>query len=93
VPGIPLRLVFVTVGSGVIRSQKTVQVSDAFVQQLLPYFDQYALSHHLWSPDGTSIVLPLVSADGVVHLSSIRADGSETRAVSVGISAFWPARP
>ena len=93
VPGVPLRLVFVTVGSGVIRSQKTVQVSDAFVQQLLPYFDQYALSHHLWSPDGASIVLPLVGADGVVHLSSIRADGTETRAVTVGISAFWPARP
>jgi TolB protein len=92
-PGIPIRLVFVTAGSGVIRSQKTVQVSDAFVQQLLPYFDQYALSHHLWSPDGASIVLPLVNPDGVVHLSSIRADGSETRAVAVGISAFWPARP
>jgi TolB protein len=93
VPGIPLRLVFVTVGSGVIRSQRTVQVSDAFVQQLLPYFDQYALSHHLWSPDGASIILPLVGTDGTVDLTSIRADGSETRVVTVGVSAFWPARP
>ena len=92
-PGLPLRLVFVTVASGVIRSQKAVQVSDDFVQQILPYFDQYALSHHLWSPDGASIVLPLVSADGIVHLTSIRADGSETLPVTVGISAFWPARP
>ena len=78
VPGLPLRLVFVTAASGVIRSQKAVQVSDDFVQQILPYFDQYGLSHHLWSPDGASIVLPLVSPDGIVHLTSIRADGSET---------------
>ena len=55
-PGSPLRLVFVSTGSGAIVSHRTVRLSDAFTQQVLPYFDQYALSHRLWSPDGTAIV-------------------------------------
>ena len=52
--GTALRIVFVTAGSGAIVSQRTVRLSDAFIQQVLPYFDQYALSHRLWSPDGAA---------------------------------------
>jgi hypothetical protein len=84
-----LRLVFVRVDRGAIRSQRAVRVSDAFASQLLPYFDQYALSHLVWSPDSASIILPLVSEDGVVHLTTIRADNSEARPIVDAAMGFW----
>ncbi len=88
-PGTALRLAFVTIASGAVEAQRTVRVSDAFVSQLLPFFDQYALSHRLWSPDGASIVLPVVSGDGIVQLTAIRADGSDAHTVTDGVMAFW----
>jgi TolB protein len=89
VPGLALRLVFVRVEGGAIRSQRVVRLSDAFASQLLPYFDQYALSHLVWSPDGASIVLPLVSEDGLVHLTALRADGSQARPIVDAAMGFW----
>jgi TolB protein len=92
-PGLALRLVFVKVASGHTASQRAVRVSDDFTQQVVPFFDQYALSHRFWSPDSASIVLPLVSDDGVVHLTIIRADGADARAVTEGAMAFWRPTP
>ena len=62
--GVSLRLVFVDVSSGATRSERPVGLAQQFVSQLLPYFDQYALSHRLWSPDSAAILLPLVSSTG-----------------------------
>ena len=59
----------------------------------MPFFDQYALSHRFWSPDSASIVLPLVSDDGVVHVTTIRVDGADARAVTEGAMAFWRPTP
>ena len=56
-----VRLSFVDVETGAIRSHWTFALSDVFVDQVLPYFDQYALSHRVWSPDGASIALPVVA--------------------------------
>lgn len=57
--------------------------SDEFLN-LLPYFDQYALSLNLWSPDSTRLVYG--TADGVhtLHIS----DGSTTK-ISDGTQGFW----
>jgi TolB protein len=88
-PGVALRLAFVTVGSGAVLSQKTLRVSDVFTQQVLPFFDQYALSHRLWAPDGRSMIVPVVSDDGVVHLTAVRADGTDSHVVTDGTMAFW----
>jgi TolB protein len=88
-PGAALRLVFVTADTGAIRSQRAVRVSDTFVQQVLPFFDQYALSHRLWSPDGASIVLPVVADGGTDQLEVLRADGSDPRTVAGGVVGFW----
>jgi hypothetical protein len=86
---LPLVLSFVTVGDGAIRSERVVQLSDLFINQILPFFDQYALSHRVWSPDGASIVLPIVGAGDVTELVVIPADGSETRTVAVAEMGFW----
>jgi hypothetical protein len=59
------------------------------VNQLLPYFDQYALSHRLWSPDSASILLPLVDSVGRDQVVVVPADGSEPRPITGGAKGFW----
>ena len=88
-PGIPLDLVFVDPSSGNVRSERTVRVSDLFINQVLPFFDQYALSHRFWSADSASIVLPLDDDQGVSRVTVLPADGSEAKVVSAGAIGFW----
>ena len=87
--GLPLHLAFVDVASGSIRSERVVRVSDLFVNQVLPFFDQYALSHHVWSSDGTSIVLPIVGDADITQLTVIPSDGSTPTVVATAEMGFW----
>jgi TolB protein len=79
----------VDVASGRVLSERDLRVSELFAFQLLPYFDQYARSHLLWSVDSRSIVLPIARATGVVGIVSLPADGSEPRPIADGRMAFW----
>jgi TolB protein len=88
-PPVKLRLSFVNVESGAIRSHWSFAVSDIFTEQLLPFFDQYALSHRLWSPDGASIAIPVVADDGTDQLMVVQADGAGARKVADGVAGFW----
>ena len=89
VPAVKLRLSFVNVESGAIRSHWSFAVSEVFVDQVLPFFDQYALSHRLWSPDGATFALPVVADDGSNQVMVVHADGSDARSVAAGVAAFW----
>lgn len=86
-PSLPL--FFVDVATGAIRSKQAVHLSDLFVGQVLPYFDQYALSHRFWSPDSRSLVLPIISAQGVSRIASFFADGSDPVDLVDGQFASW----
>lgn len=88
-PGVPVSLAFVDVAKGTATAPVIVSLTPLFVNQVLPYFDQYALSHRLWSPDGTSILLPVVGADGVESLDLLPADGSAPRVLVPGSIGFW----
>ncbi len=88
-PGLALRLVFLDVASGTIRAQRAVQVGDDFAQQQLPFFDQYALSHRVWSPDSRLVALPVADADGSTHISVIAADGSAAATIAAGVAGSW----
>ena len=77
-----LELRVVNVKTGTDRLLLPFTPTPLFANQFLPFFDQYALSHRVWSPDSTALVLPLQSPDGpkvvVVPLSgepSVLADG------------------
>ncbi len=87
--GLALDLLFVDPASGTIRSKSAVRLAETFSTQVLPYFDQYALSHRLWAPDSRSIVLPLIVEDGTTSLAVIRADGSGSRRIADGDMGFW----
>jgi TolB protein len=87
--GSTLRLLIVSPDDGAIRLDRPVRLSDTFVSQLLPYFDQYALSHRLWSPDGSAIVLPLVGDDGRTRITVLQQDGGRPREIAEAEIAFW----
>ena len=88
-PGLALDLVFVDAASGSVRSRTPVRLADTFTAQVLPFFDQYALSHRLWAPDSSAIVLPLVADDATTGLAIIRPDGSGVRRIAAGDIGFW----
>ena len=84
-----MNLSFVGVDNGSVTPDRLVQVSDLFVNQVLPFFDQYALSHRFWTPDGSAFVLPIVDDADVTHLYAIPPDGSDARVVAAAVLGFW----
>jgi TolB protein len=89
VAGIAVRLSFVNVADGTATPDRLVRVSDLFVNQVLPFFDQYALSHRFWAPDDGAIMLPIVDDHEVTHLYEIPPDGSDARLVATGAMGSW----
>jgi TolB protein len=83
-----IRLVFVDVASGDIRAEPPIRPSSVFIEQVLTYFDQYALSHRLWAPDSSSFLLPVIDADGASRVLAVTPDG-EVLARLDGVMAFW----
>ncbi len=60
----------------------------SYISQFLPYFDQYALSHRVWSPDSSAIVLPVRQDDSSVILV-VPVDGGQPYRLAEGEIAFW----
>jgi TolB protein len=87
--GVDLELLFVDPAGGTIRSQRPIRLAEVFTNQVLPYFDQYALSHRVWSSDGRSIALPVVGTDESSEIHVYSADGSTDTKVASGVVAFW----
>jgi TolB protein len=87
--GPQLRLVFVDATTGALRSETTIALPGVIVGQFLPFFDQYARSHRLWSPASDAVVLPLVDSSGVSHITIVPAGGSPPRRIADGVEAFW----
>jgi TolB protein len=83
-----VRLAFVDVATGRIRSEPVVSPGAQYVNGLLTYFDQYALSHRLWAPDSSSILLPQVDPDGMTHIDAFFPDGGEPVSLE-GEIGFW----
>ncbi len=84
-----LELDIVDVPSGDIKLTRTIRLPDLLLGQFVPFFDQYALSHRIWSPAGDALVLPLVDDVGSSHVTVIPVDGSSPIAIGDGVAAFW----
>lgn len=65
--------------------------TEIFVRQFLPFFDQYALSHNIWSPDSSALVIPVIEGEqGKIY--AVNANGQGIQAVAEGLVAFWSNR-
>jgi TolB protein len=62
--------------------------SPLFLAQYLPFFDQYARSHRLWSPRSDALVLPALDDAGVPTLVVFGVDGSATPLVAGDLPAW-----
>jgi TolB protein len=88
-PEIRVRLSVVDVADGQRRLLTSFQPSDLFVTQFLPFFDQYALSHRLWSPDGDALVVPMVETSGREAIYIVPTDGRAPQRIVDGSMASW----
>ncbi len=64
------------------------QPSALFLNQFLPFFDQYALSHRIWSPNSDAIVLPIVQ-DGKNRVVNITLKQSPPILLGEGLFGSW----
>lgn len=87
-PDISLNLTLIDVTTGGKRHLLSFQPSVVFITQLLPYFDQYALSHRIWSPDSSAIVLPVVNGRAS-QVTVIPINGDPSRPIAEGNMPFW----
>jgi TolB protein len=62
--------------------------SNIFLTQFLIFFDQYALSHSIWSPNSDALVLPVLE-NGETELMVIAADSGRMSSIGQGPIAFW----
>ena len=84
---ITLELAIIDVASGERQVLTTFQPSTLFLLRYIPYFDQYAHSSQLWSPDSTALVLPMV-IDGDERVVVVGING-RLQEIADGSMAFW----
>ncbi len=89
--GVWLALWVADVATGFKRELARFSPSEAFLHQYLPFFDQYARSHRLWSPSSDALVLPVLDAHGESLLMVYGLDGS-ARALGPGDMPAWNVR-
>ena len=72
------------------RLMLTFQPNEMFINRLLPFFDQFALSHRIWSPDSDAIVLPVINhEEPQLLIVPTRDRQAQPRVLAGGVMAFW----
>lgn len=67
----------------------TIRPTTLFINQFIPYFEQYALSHNLWSVDSEAVVLPARALDGKSNIAVISVPDGELNFIAEGESPVW----
>ena len=83
-----LDLWVVDIASANRRLLTTFNPPNVFVNSFLPFFDQYALSHRLWSPSSDALVVPM-SDGGVSTIFVVPLSGEEPFPLTRGEMGFW----
>jgi TolB protein len=86
-PDFDIVLIDTETGSGQILLQE-VEFSRVFYSQFLPFFNQYALSHQIWSPASDAVVLPFM-LDGQEQIAVLKINGGRVQPLTSGDMAFW----
>jgi TolB protein len=85
---IAIHLAFVDVATGRLRSDPEIAPASRYTNQVLTYFDQYALSHRMWSPDSSTLLVPQVDASGATRTDVFYPDGGDPKPLDAQIG-FW----
>ena len=70
------------------RFLTTVAPPTTFLNQYLPFFDQFSLSHRLWSPDSQQLIMPSLEGETAV-LRMIPINGRSSTEVAEGLMPSW----
>jgi TolB protein len=87
-PVAQFRVAVINIETGEFRELAAFAPTRLFVGQFLPFFDQYALSHRLWSPDSAAIVLPVIE-NGVSRVKVFPINGDPSIDLGRGDMPFW----
>jgi TolB protein len=83
-----LRLIVFDIETGEGTSLLTFTSTLTFLTQFVPFFDQYAFSHRLWSPTSDALVLPVLE-DGRSQIYIIPTQGGQKRHLAEGSMPSW----
>jgi len=83
-----LDLWVVDVASGHQRRLVQFTPTPIFMRQFLPFSDQYALSHRIWSPNSDAIVIPVLD-DGRSLIAVVPVTRGSVQVVAEGQMGFW----
>lgn len=93
---IPLNLWVADLKRDEVQLVCTFEPVETFLSLFLPFFDQYALSHRLWSPDSSALVLPMLRREGedgeaqsLIHVVPADRRAGSPKPIAEGIMAFW----
>ncbi len=84
-----ITLATIDIETGAQRYIATFEPNPIFVSQFLPFFEQYALSHRIWSPDSRALAIPVINNEGEPEILITPIDGQDSYRVSDGFLAFW----
>ncbi len=83
-----LNLSLIDVTTGERRLVTPLKPTSLFANHLLPFFDQYALSHQFWSPQSDALVMPtLVSGSEMVVV--VPTNGLPPLPLAQGVMGVW----
>lgn len=76
--------------AGRVLELGTIRIAPAFFRQYLPFSDQYALSHRVWSPDSQRIAYAVQEAGrrNAIYVQDA-APGAQPEFITYGDLAFW----
>ncbi|CAN5661771.1 PD40 domain-containing protein [soil metagenome] len=83
-----LTLHVIDVQSGRAQTLAVFEPWALFVNQFLPFFDQYAVSHRLWSPNSDALVVPMVKGH-TAQIYVVPINGGPAQPVAEGFMATW----
>jgi len=83
-----LELWTINVTSSETRWLATFEPTRVFLTQFLPYFDQYALSHRLWSPASDALIIPMQESNRS-RLFVVPMNGDEPYPIADSQIGFW----
>ncbi|HMN31114.1 MAG TPA: hypothetical protein PKE45_23375 [Caldilineaceae bacterium] len=76
------------IASGEERQVATFTPSQPFFNQFLPFFDQYAKSHSLWSPHSDALVLS-AEVNGHPQIVAVDVERGQLQTIAEGQMASW----